>query len=238
MLCKLFQRFPLRHRGSPHHAGKDEGLAQAGQGVFRVQRGGSGTEAGHARRHIICDPQCVKPRHLFPDRAVKARVAGMQADSHKSLCLRFFDGGDHLLKRHFRAVEYTAIFFAALEQAGIDKAPGVDDLVGLRQVFRAAQGDEIRCAGSRADEMNHNDLRIKTKRRAHKSTPKADAAYASDHVLPVPADAAPLTHVSDLSPFAGLHSDRLAGHCTRFHVLLAAGGEKRCSFVRIIMIIA
>ena len=97
MLCKLFQPFPLRYRGAPRHAGKDEGLAQAGQGVFRVQCGGSGTEAGHARRHIICDPQRVKPRHLFPDRAVKARVAGVQTDGHKSLCLGLFDGSNHLL---------------------------------------------------------------------------------------------------------------------------------------------
>ena len=45
----------------------------------------------------------------------------------------------------------------------IDKAPGIDDLIGLSQIFRAAQGDKIRRAGSRADEMYHNALRIKQK---------------------------------------------------------------------------
>ena len=46
------------------------------------------------------------------------------------------------------------------------------------------------------------------------------------NVLPVPAEAAPLSHVSDLSSRRRLHSDRLAGTSTRFHVPLGANADQ------------
>ena len=95
----------------------------------------------------------------------------MQADGRLPRRLRRFDRGDHLLERHFGAVEDAAVGLAACEQGGVYEAPRIDDLIGPLQKRGAAQSDEIRRAGPRADEMYHKNSPQENK----KTRPKGHA---------------------------------------------------------------
>ena len=179
MLCQGLDALPLGDRGAPGHAGDNQALAQARESVFRVQACRRRAETRDARRHVIFDPALIQRRHLFPDRPVEAGVPGMQADGHKALRLALLHGGEHLLKRHFGAVQDAAVRPAAGKQRGVYEAAGIDDLVGPLQQRCAAQGDEIRRAGSGADEMYHEDPPRKQKWRAPKGTPKSGRDFTS-----------------------------------------------------------
>ena len=110
----------IRHGRPPFHAGNDDGLADARQGIFGLQSGGGGTEGADAGYDIIGDALLSEDVHLFADSAVDRRIACMQTDSHPTLVFPFFHGCHDRFQGHAGTVENTAVFFRIRQQLRID----------------------------------------------------------------------------------------------------------------------
>ena len=146
---------PLRHSGPSGHTGEDYALADAGQGILRLQRRRRPAEGGDAGGKVVGDTQPVQSVHLFPDRSVQAGVSGVEADGRLSFQLPLSHDVQHLFQGHLGAVIEGAVRLAQLQQGGIDQTAGVDHHVRLFQQLRAPQGDEIRGPRPRAHKMYH-----------------------------------------------------------------------------------
>ena len=149
------QPLTFGHRGTALHAGDDDGLADAGQRVLGVQRRRRTAEARHAGRIVVGDAHGVQRVHLFPDCAVQAGVARVQAHGGFVRCFVFFHDGKHLLQRHLGAVINGAVRPRQPQQRRVDQAARVDDAVRCLQQGRAAPGNQVRCAGTGPHKMYH-----------------------------------------------------------------------------------
>ena len=149
------QALALGHRGAALHAGDDDRLAHAGQGIFGVQGRGCPAKTGHAGGVIVGDAVGVQSVHLLPDGTIQARVARVQAHRDFVRCFVFAHHGQHLLQRHFGAVVDGAIRLGQPQQGRVDQAARVDDAIRRLQQSRAALSDKIWCAGARPHKMYH-----------------------------------------------------------------------------------
>ena len=105
------------------------GLADRGQGILGVQRGGSAAKAGNTGGIIVTNAVCVQRVHLFPDGTVQAGVAGVEADRGASGLFGGTDGVQHLFQRHLGAVIDSTARLCQPQQRRIDQTARINNAV-------------------------------------------------------------------------------------------------------------
>ncbi len=80
----------VRNGGPPFHAGNDDRLADAGQGVFGLQGRRGATERTDAGDDVEGDVFFSEDVHLFANGPVDRRISRMQTDRHPAQFFRRF----------------------------------------------------------------------------------------------------------------------------------------------------
>ena len=142
-LCDLLA---LRYRRAARHTGDDHGLGNTRKGVLHLQRGSRSAECADARAVIIGNALFLEHIHLLPNRAVHARISGVQP--HGRLPCRFclIDHCQHLFECHLCAVVYLTAFFFILQQLRIDQRSRINNHIGFPKQSASAHGNQIRRA--------------------------------------------------------------------------------------------
>ncbi len=155
MRRKGFNLLARGHRRAPLHAGQDDRLAYAGEGVFGPQRRSRPAEGRHARADLIGHARSVQRVHLLAVRAVNTGVAGMQAHNQPALLRRRDHDRKDFLKGHLGAVIHGAALLAPVQERGVDQRPCIDNHIGFGEQPRPAHGNQVGRARARPYKMDH-----------------------------------------------------------------------------------
>ncbi len=148
-----------RHRGGlVRDPGEHDRLADSRHGQLTPQGRGRGGERGHARGDVVGDPRPVQAPCLLGDRAEDGRVAGAEPDHVQSRGVGFGHGPDDLVQGEAGGVDQGGASGAVRQDLGGDEAARVQADRALLQQALGADGDQVRCARSGADEVDGHEL--------------------------------------------------------------------------------
>ena len=154
--CEVGELLARRHRGGAFAAREDDRLHELGHGELGAQARGGGLKGGDTRHVEILPAARVELGHLLLDRAVEARIAGVQA--HDGVAERVVgrDGGDLLFEVHAGGAAHLGAGLGARGERDRHEAAGVEDEIGLLQQLASAHADQVGIARPGADD---GDLR-------------------------------------------------------------------------------
>ena len=150
--------FGGRHGRAAGRAREDDRLGDFGRGQLDPQRGGRGLKRADARHHFVVDPQPIEGVHLLADRAVDARLAGVQADHVDVSLPGLSEHGDNLLQAHAGRIVPLGSRFQQAQQFGIHQRAGVDAAVGILQQPLGLDGQQIGRSRPGADKIDFHSV--------------------------------------------------------------------------------
>ena len=153
--AELLQFLAGRH-GRRLHGGarEDHRLRHFGQRELGLEGGSRGGEGGHARRHVIGNAERIEAAHLLGNGAIERGIAGVDARHVLAFVMRGLDVADDFVEVHGGRIEHQRIRGRGLHDLLRHQRTRIEtDRAGLDDL-QSTDGDEVRCAGACAHEMN------------------------------------------------------------------------------------
>ena len=156
MCCKALDAFSLRHFCISLHPRYDQGLGNFRQSVLYIQGCCRSKTCAHSRTALIIDIRFLQRIHLFSDCPINTGISCVKSYYHSAFPLRFFHDIKHFLQCQSGTVMNLTRRFRIGKQLRVYQRARIDDNIRLLQQTHSSDSDQIGCACSCANKVNHS----------------------------------------------------------------------------------